>query len=110
MSEIRIDLNEWFEQAQKDDPEEIAGSDLLAAADFLAVMLEDEKHSLLSSTVTMRTHPELVAARALAHGISRLEHTYRTLKINELILLQSIADSLQTIASAAASSKGEVNE
>ena len=90
--DLKIDLDEWHEQAQNDDPVEIADSDLLAAADFLAVMLEDEKHPLLSSTDIMRKHPELVASHALAHGISRIEVTYRILKVEELRLLKSIKE------------------
>ena len=89
--DLKIDLDEWNEQAQNDDPVDIADEDIQTAAEWIFVML-DEKSLERTSTLedklnAMRKHPELVAAHALAHGIGRLEHTCRTLKINELILL-----------------------
>lgn len=111
---IRIDLNGWHEQAQNDDPADIADNDLEAAAEWIFVMLGEEvlerTTSLNDKLNAMRKHPRLVAAHALAHGISRFELTYRTLKVEELRLLESIADSLKTIASAAESAKGKSNE
>ena len=111
---IRIDLNDWHEQALNDDPADIAANDLEGAAEWIFVMLDEESlertTGLNDKTNTMRKYPELVAAHALAHGISRFECTYRTLKVEELRLLGSIADSLKTIASAAESAKGKSNE
>ena len=83
MSELKINLDDWHDQAQHEDPVDMAGNDLQAAAEYLSVMLEDEKHPQLSPLDVMRKHPELVAA----HAINRFEHTYRTLKIEELRLL-----------------------
>lgn len=113
--DLKIDLNEWFEQTQhNNDPWDIAGEDIKAAAEWIFVML-DEKSLERTSTLedelnAMRNHPELVAAHTLAHTINRFEHTYRILKVEELRLLRSITDSLKVIASTAASSKGEGNE
>ncbi len=103
----KINLDDWHKQAQNDEPVNMADNDLQVAAEFLAVVLEDEKHSQLSSTDIMRKHPELVAAHTLAHAINRLELTHCTVKIEELRLLESIADSLKAIAS---TSKGKINE
>lgn len=110
MSNLRISLDDWHELARNDDPVDIADNDVNAAAQWVAIMFEDENHPQLSKTDTMREHPELVAGHARAHAINRFEHTYRTLKIEELRLLKSIAASLESIASAAESSKGKSNE
>lgn len=87
MSKLKINLNDWHDQAQHEDPVDIAGNDLQDAAEYLSVMLEDEKHPQLSPFDVMRKHPELVGALAKTHAINRFEHTYRTLKIEELRLL-----------------------
>lgn len=114
MSKLKIDLDDWREQAINDDPDDIAGIDLESAAEWIFVMLDEESLERTTSfndkIDTMRKHPGLVVAHALAHGISRFEHTYRTLKIEELRLLGSIADSLEKIAGAAESSKGKNDE
>lgn len=111
---IKIDLDFWAAQAQNDDPADIAANDLESAAEWFFVMLDEEALERTTSfndqINAMRKHPELVAAHALAHAINRFEHTYRTLKIEELRLLGSIADSLEKIASAAESAKGKHNE
>lgn len=87
MSKLKISLDNWHDQAQHEDPVDMAGNDLQEAAEYLSVMLEDEKHPQLSPFDVMRKHPELVGAHAKAHAINRFEHTYRTLKIEELRLL-----------------------
>lgn len=114
MSKLKIDLNDWREQAMNDDPADIAANDLESAAEWVFVMLDEEvlerTTSLNDQINTMRKYPELVAAHAQAHAINRLELTYRTLKIEELRLLGSIADSLEKIASATESAKGKHNE
>ncbi|MBV6448921.1 hypothetical protein [Nitrosomonas sp.] len=114
MSKLEIDLDAWRAQAMNDDPAEIADIDLECAAEWGFVMLDEETlertASLNDKINTMRKRPELVAAHAKAHAINRLEHTYRTLKIEELRLLGSIADSLERIASAAESAKGKRDE
>lgn len=111
MSKLKIDLDDLREQAMNDDPADIAGNDLESAAEWVFVMLNEEvlerTTSLNDKIKTMRKHPELVAAHTLAHAINRLELTHRTVKIEELRLLESIANSLKAIASA---SKGESNE
>jgi hypothetical protein len=114
MSKLKIDLDDWREQAMNDDPADIADNDLEGAAEWIFVMLDEEsleRTTTLNDKInTMRKYPELVAAHALAHGISRFELTYRTLKVEELRLLESIADSLKAIANAAESSKGKNDE
>ncbi|MBS0300230.1 MAG: hypothetical protein JSR32_09955 [Proteobacteria bacterium] len=87
MSKLKIDLDDLHEQAMNDDPADITGDDLEAAAEWIFVMLCEqvlERTTLDDELNAMRNHPELVAAHALAHGISRFEHTYRTLKVEEL--------------------------
>ena len=107
MSKLEIDLDAWREKAMNDDPWDAAGDDLEAAAEWVFVMLDEEVLERTTSsddkTNTMRKYPELVAAHAKAHAINRLEHTYRTLKIEELRLLERIA-------SAAESEKGKRDE
>lgn len=114
MSKLEIDLGEWREQAMNGDPWDAAGDDLEAAAEWVFVMLDEDALERTTShndkTNTMRKYPELVAAHAKAHAINRLELTHRTLKIEELRLLGSIADSLERIASAAESAKGKRDE
>lgn len=99
MSKLEIDLNAWREQAMNDDPWDIASEDLKAAAEWVFVSLQkegDERLATYSDMIeAMQKHPELVAAHALAHEISRFEVTYRTLKVEELRLLKSIAGSLK---------------
>lgn len=102
---IEIDLNDWREQAVNDDPELMANCDLAAAAGYVGVSMEGDDRPLESMEDILRKYPELVAAHAQVHAISRLEHNSRMLKIEELRLLGSIADSLKTIASAAKSAK-----
>jgi len=87
MSKLKINLDDWHDQAQHDDPVDVAVNDWEVAAEYLSEMLEDEKHPRLSTFDVMRKHPELVGAHANTHAINRLEHTYRTLKIEELRLL-----------------------
>ncbi|MBX9916897.1 MAG: hypothetical protein E6Q59_10880 [Nitrosomonas sp.] len=114
MSKLKIDLDDLREQAMNDDPDEIAGNDLEAAAELVFVALQkegDERIATYSDKIeAMQNHPELVAAHTLAHAINRLELTHRTVKIEELRLLGSIADSLERIASTAESAKGKRNE
>lgn len=114
MSKLEIDLDAWREQAMNDDPVDIASNDLESAAEWVFVMLDEEAlertTSLNDKISTMRKYPELVAAHVKAHAINRLELTHRTLKIEELRLLGSIADSLERIARAAESEKGKRNE
>lgn len=97
--DLKIDLDEWHEKAQNDDPEDIAMKDIESAAERMFVALQkegDERLATYSDMMeAMQKHPELVAAHALAHGISRIEVTYRILKVEELRLLKSIADSLK---------------
>lgn len=69
MSKLKIDLDDWREQAMNDDPADIADDDLEAAAEWIFVMLDEESlertTSLNDKTNTMRKHPKLVAAHAL---------------------------------------------
>ncbi|NBQ68917.1 MAG: hypothetical protein EBU46_08830 [Nitrosomonadaceae bacterium] len=99
MSKLEIDPNAWREQAMNDDPVDIADNDLGAAAEWVFVALQkedDERIATYSDKIeAMRKRPKLVAAHILAHAINRLELTYRTLKIEELRLLERIADSLE---------------
>lgn len=110
MSNLRVDLDLLAAAAQADDPAGIADNDLEVAAQWISVMLEDEKHPQLSVFDTMRKHPELVAAHAKVQAINRLECTYRGLKVEELRLSGNIAASLESIARAAAQPKGKNNE
>ncbi|MEI2767448.1 MAG: hypothetical protein V9E86_02860 [Nitrosomonas sp.] len=116
MSKLKIDLDDWRERAMNDDPIDIANSDLEEAAEWIFVMLDEEvlerTTSLNDKINTMRKRPELVAAhaQAQAQAINRLECTYRTLKIEELRLQESIANSLELIAGTAVTSKGKRDE
>lgn len=111
MSNSKIDLDFMARQAFNDDPADIADHDLEGAADWVFVTLDEKVFERTTShndmKNTMRKYPQLVAAHAIAHAISRLELSYRTLKIEELRLLGSISDYLKAIASA---SKGGSNE
>lgn len=50
MSELKISLDDWHDQAQHEDPVDMAGNDLQEAAEYLSVMLEDEKHPQLTDS------------------------------------------------------------
>ena len=114
MSKLEIDLAVWREEAMNDDPWDIAGNDIEVAAEWIFLMLDeqalDRTSTLEDKLHAMRKHPELVYAHATAHAINRIEHTYRTMKIEELRLKESIAISLERIASAMESTKGKRDE
>lgn len=88
---IKIDLNEWREEAQHHDPEMKACEDIYDAAETVFVALQKEGEERFATgrdkIEAMKNHPELVAAHAIAHAVNRFELSYRTLKIEELRLL-----------------------
>lgn len=114
MSKLKIDLDFWAEQARNDDPTDVADTILQDGADWIYVMLEGNGESDRTNydgmQHAMRKYPELVKTHAIANAVSRFEHTYRILKIEELRLLEGIANSLKSIASAAASSEDKSDE
>mgnify|MGYP001558100538 FL=1 len=110
MSKLKIDLDVWAESALHDDPDEATTSDLTSAAQYVSVMLEGDGHPQQSIDDTLRKHPGLVGAYAISCGQNRLESSVRTLKIEELRLLENIANSLESIARAAASPEGKSDE
>ncbi len=110
MRKLKISLDNWAEIDLHEDPDEVTANDLISAAQSVTVMLEDKRYPQLSVGDTLRKHPELVSAHVISYALNRLESSVRTLKIEELRLLESIENSLESIAGAAASSEHKSDE
>lgn len=102
MSELKINLDDMAEEALYDDPEEAAGRDLQNAAEYVFVALQkegEERFATYSDKAdAMQNHPVLVAAHAIMTTLNRHESSCRRLKIEELRLLENIANALEPIA------------
>lgn len=98
MSRLRISLDDWHEDAQHEDPTAEAYEDMKNAAEYVFVALQKEGEGRVSTYLdevgAMQNHPVLVAATAIVIALSRHGHSNRTLKIEELRLLENIANAL----------------
>lgn len=114
MSKLKINLDDMADEVMHDDAEDEAGQDFENAAEYVSVMLQkegEERFATYSDKAdAMRNHPILVAVCAILTALNRHDSRGRRLKIEELRLQESIANSLELIAGTAVTSKGKRDE
>lgn len=102
MSKLKINLDDMADEVMYDDPENEGWQDLENAAEYVSVMLQkegEERFATYSDKVgAMQNHPVLVAAHAIVTALNRHKSSCCRLKIEELRLQESIANSLELIA------------
>ena len=99
MSNSKIDLDFMAEQVLNEDGFDRADTFFQDSVTWVSIWLRDGGPEL-STTDTLRDHPQLVGSHALVCAINEFEITYRTLKIEELRNLKNISNSLERLASA----------
>ncbi len=97
MSDIKIDLDEWHEDAQNNAPEQNTEDILLNSAESIGVILNDPIISKLSKEEIFKQLPMHIGIHAVLRTIDSHNVHNRNLKIEELRLQQSIAVALDGV-------------